>query len=201
MSDRAMAIAMGLSKKSTYFNAALKNTVIALKQSEGKIWGMHIPNIDMGEDAFLQVFDEEPETLTIEEISDGGGGTINLKITGHGRSTGDLAVVAGTTSYDNADAKVPVAITKVDADNFTIVETFVADEAGTVWFPNVILGTTTPKQSYLILSGDGLLYGVLDADSKAIPIDFENEIVVSITKTPTGDGAPTTGKVTNITYR
>lgn len=201
MNEHGMAIAMGLKGKSTYFNAALKNTVIALKQRGGNIWGMQIHNIDAAEDAWLQVFDEEPELLAIEEITDGTG-KINIKITAHGRSTGDLVVIAGTTSYNNADAQVPVAITNVDADNFTVVDTYVADEAsGTAWFPNVILGTTTPKQSYHIFSGDGLQYGVLNEESKPIPIEFTNAIVMSITKTPTGNDAPTTGKITNVTYK
>ena len=51
----------------------------------------------------------------------------------HGLVTGDLSCITGTTSYNGEHT-----ITKVDADNFTIVVTFVADDAtGTVqWTSN-----------------------------------------------------------------
>jgi len=202
MSDRALAIAMGLHGKSSYFKKDQDNTVMALVQRAGKMWGINISNINGAEDHFLQLFDEVPDKLTIEEITDGGGGTVNIKITGHDRSTGDLAIFAGTTSYNNVDAQIPVAITKVDADNFTIVATYVADEtAGTAFFPNVILGTTTPKKSLMIPAGDGLQHGVLDNIKSGVPIEFDNEVVFAITKTHTGSGAPTIGDVCNIDYR
>lgn len=202
MNEHGLAIAMGLSGKSNYFNSAQDNTVTILKQRGGNIWGMNIANIDAVEDVWLQLFDEEPDTMTIEEITDAGSGEINIKITGHGKSTGDLVVISGTINYNNSDQKVPVAITKVDADNFKITATYVEDEStGTAFFPNVVLGTTTPALSIPIFSGDGLQYGILNNLGMAIPIEMENELVFAITKTPTGSDASTTAEVCNIIYK
>ena len=58
-----------------------------------------------------------------DKTTDGTGGKVNFKITAHGLSTGDIVTISGTTNYNGA-----FAITYVDVDNFTIVDTYVGIE-------------------------------------------------------------------------
>lgn len=63
-------------------------------------------------------------------------GTVKATSASHGLITGDMATIAGTTSY-NGD----FSVTKVDANNFYFTDTWVADDAtGTVTWS----GITTP---------------------------------------------------------
>ena len=51
---------------------------------------------------------------------------ISVADTAHGLSTGDVVTIAGTTDYNGT-----WVITKVDADNFTFVDTYTSDQTGT----------------------------------------------------------------------
>lgn len=53
-------------------------------------------------------------------------GTTEFTDGNHGLITGDVLTIAGTTSYNDE-----YAVTVIDDDTFSIVETFVADESGT----------------------------------------------------------------------
>lgn len=52
-----------------------------------------------------------------------GGAAVNFNLDDHGLTTGDLIVITGTTDHDDT-----FAITFVDTDNFTIVDTYVDDK-------------------------------------------------------------------------
>lgn len=64
---------------------------------------------------------------------------------------------------------------------------------------DVTVGTTTPKQSYLVPAGDGTRDGAFD---RVFPIGmlFRTAITYACTTTPTGNGDPTTGLVVNALY-
>jgi hypothetical protein len=61
---------------------------------------------------------------TITAFADAGGGEVTVTATAHGFATGDIITIAGTTSYNGV-----FNITKVDADNFKITDTWVSDDA------------------------------------------------------------------------
>jgi hypothetical protein len=62
---------------------------------------------------------------------------------------------------------------------------------------NVTVGTTTPKQSFLVPANGG--------NDKVFPdsgfIDFVNGVSIAATTTATGSGAPSTGLVVNMGMR
>jgi len=68
----------------------------------------------------------------------------------------------------------------------------------------VTLGTTTPKQSYLIPAavqqGAAVKRGAFDR-SFVIPLQFDNAIKYAVTTTPAGNGAPGAGVTLNASYR
>jgi len=63
---------------------------------------------------------------TITGVTDAGGGTCTFAYTGHAVATGDIATVAGTTSYNAAQT-----VTGTGVGTFDATETYVADESGT----------------------------------------------------------------------
>jgi len=65
-------------------------------------------------------------TASISAFGDAGSGVINVSSVGHGLITGNRVTISGTTSY-NGDHD----IIRVNANLFTIVDTFVATETGT----------------------------------------------------------------------
>ena len=65
----------------------------------------------------------------------------------------------------------------------------------------VTVGTTTPKQSYLIPAGDGTNSGAFENDFGAEGMDFQIAITYACTTTATGSGDPTTGLTVNLVYR
>lgn len=69
------------------------------------------------------------------------------------------------------------------------------DESG-----SVTVGTTTPKQSYLVPAGDGTLDGAKDSVIPTFGLVFENSIKYACTTTATGNGDPSTGLVVNAIY-
>ncbi len=85
----------------------------------------------------LLVFDKERMNTFVSSIStgiaitafaDGGGGTVDVTAGTHGFDDGDTVTISGTTNYNGT-----FIITLIDVDNFTITDTFVADDAtGTV---------------------------------------------------------------------
>ena len=65
---------------------------------------------------------------SITVFADAGGGEVTVTAAAHGMVTDDICRISGTTSYNGI-----FKITKVDADNFKITDTWVADDAtGTV---------------------------------------------------------------------
>jgi len=65
---------------------------------------------------------------------------------------------------------------------------------------SVVVGTTTPIQSYLVPAGNGVQDGGMDKNF-TIPINFATAITYACTTTPTGAGDPTTGLVVNAWYK
>ena len=65
---------------------------------------------------------------------------------------------------------------------------------------DVNVGTTTPKQSYLIPAGNGVTYGAYEADFASDGLKFATAITYACTTTATGSGDPTTGLIVNMVY-
>ena len=74
-------------------------------------------------------FEEVTKDLTnIVDYSATVAGTIKITLAGHELATGDTIAITGTTNYNGS-----YSITKIDADNFYVTATYVADEtSGTV---------------------------------------------------------------------
>ena len=64
---------------------------------------------------------------------------------------------------------------------------------------NVTVGTTTPKQSFLVPKGNGTDRGAMNWVFDP-PIEFSIGITYACTTTATGNGDPTTGLVVNVGY-
>ena len=64
---------------------------------------------------------------------------------------------------------------------------------------DVTVGTTTPKQSYLIPAGDGVNSGAFEAILRP-PLHFSTAITYACTNTATGNGNPATGLTVNLVY-
>lgn len=64
----------------------------------------------------------------ITAFADAGGGEVTVTDVAHGMQTGNTVTIIGTTSYNGT-----FVITKVDADNFKITDTWVADDATGTW--------------------------------------------------------------------
>lgn len=60
----------------------------------------------------------------ITAFADFGGGEVTVTSVGHGFVTGDIVTISGTTNYNGT-----FYITKIDADNFKITDTWVSDDA------------------------------------------------------------------------
>lgn len=61
---------------------------------------------------------------------------------------------------------------------------------------SVTVGTTTPKQSFLVPAGDGTNSGAFERQFSP-PIPFSTAITYACTTTATGNGDPTTGLIVN----
>ena len=66
---------------------------------------------------------------------------------------------------------------------------------------SVTVGTTAPKQTYLVPAGDGVNSGAFDHDFQTDGLDFQFAITYACTTTATGNGDPTTGLTVNLVYR
>lgn len=66
---------------------------------------------------------------------------------------------------------------------------------------NVTVGTTTPKQSYLVPKGDGTNRGGLTMLFAPDGMDFQIAITYACTTTATGNTALSTALVVNVVYR
>ena len=66
---------------------------------------------------------------------------------------------------------------------------------------DVTVGTTTPKQSYIVPKGDGTNRGGMTATFAPNGMDFQTAITYSCTTTATGGTALTTALVVNIVFR
>lgn len=64
----------------------------------------------------------------ITAYSDGGGGTVDVADVAHGLVTGDIVAIRGTTNYNGV-----FEVTLIDADNFTITDTWVNDNGASDW--------------------------------------------------------------------
>lgn len=62
--------------------------------------------------------------ISITAFADAGGGEVTVTAAAHGFVTDDIVTISGTTSYNGT-----FNITKVDANNFKITDTWVADDA------------------------------------------------------------------------
>jgi len=65
---------------------------------------------------------------------------------------------------------------------------------------DITVGTTTPKQSYLIPAGDGTLDGAFDITFTPDWMHFHTAIFYACTTTATGNGDPSTGLVCNFWF-
>lgn len=81
--------------------------------------------------------------------------------------------------------------------NVNAVDCFIQlfDESG-----SITVGTTAPKQVFLVPKGDGTSYGAFGGWG-AMPLKFTNSIKYACTTTPTGSGDPTTGLVVSASYK
>lgn len=78
----------------------------------------------------LKVRTEVALSATLNSITaaaNGGGGEVDLTSANHGLAPGDLIDITGTTSYNGTDLIVAGII---DANTFSVTDTFVADETG-----------------------------------------------------------------------
>ena len=60
---------------------------------------------------------------------------------------------------------------------------------------NVTVGSTTPKQSYIVPAS-----GAMDKSFADAPLEYGVGIIVACTTTATGSGDPSTGLIVNIQY-
>jgi hypothetical protein len=67
----------------------------------------------------------DDHSVTITAFADGGSGEVDVTATAHGLVVGDMVYISGTTSYNGYFDVVTVA----DANTFSIVDTYVADDA------------------------------------------------------------------------
>lgn len=80
-------------------------------------------------------------------------GTVKVTDTAHGMQTGNTVTIAGTTSYNATYS----SITKIDANNFYVTATWVADDATGTW-----TGETLTKETITALNA-GKYIGQLDS--------------------------------------
>lgn len=64
---------------------------------------------------------------------------------------------------------------------------------------SVTVGTTTPKQSFLVPKGDGTNRGGMDRVFNP-PLEFQIAITYACTTTATGNGDPSVGLIVNVGY-
>jgi len=197
----SMMRAFGMQGSTPDLNTAGNSTPRIIKRLPGRVVGLEAQNLD-DEDTYLQMFDEIPITGTIAAITTAGGGAaINIECEAHGLVSNDWVVIEGTAGYDNADLKVPVLVTRVDDDNFTVPVTYGADEAvGTFWSPNIVVGTTAPARSFVLVSGDLFAHGRTPNIPLLTPLKFDNEVVYVVTKEVGGSTTPDSDVVVNIEY-
>lgn len=65
---------------------------------------------------------------------------------------------------------------------------------------DVTVGTTAPKQSYLIPGSDGTNRTGFDKDLGMAPILLSNGLVIAVTTTHAGSGNPITSPIVNLQY-
>lgn len=89
-------------------------------------------------------------------------------------------------------------IKKIHAINSNVVDVYLQLFDAAV--ADVTVGTTTPKQSYLIPAGSGGGAGAYADDFGVDGLHFQTAITYACTTTATGNTAPTTGLVLNVVY-
>lgn len=127
----------GLEYIATQKSSSAKGKVVAFERSVDDVYMLCFEN------QLIRVFRSGARVAgtatNITAFANYGGtvsGTVKATSASHGLVTGDMATIAGTTSY-NGD----FSVTKVDANNFYFTDTWVADDAtGTVTWS----GITTP---------------------------------------------------------
>ena len=111
---------------------------------------------------------------------------------------GASSTVDGCSTHFDADADNTAQEMKPTAGNLYGLE--LTNENGVdAWIQlfdlpvgSVTVGTTTPKQSYIIPGS-----GAMDKDFGAAPISFDTAITYAVTTSPTGSGDPTIGLTLN----
>jgi len=81
---------------------------------------------------------------TITAFANAGNGEVTVTATAHGFTTDDIVTISGTTSYNGT-----FNITRVDADNFKITDTWVADDAAGTASQEKFLDVTRNKIRYI----------------------------------------------------
>jgi len=144
----------------------------------------------------------------ITAIADNGGGTVKVTATGHAVVDGEYVVIDGTTSYDGT-----YQADYVDANNFNITATYVADETGTV--ERV---TITTVSAHGLVTGDYARIADTPYDKSSNTSFNDHYYVAKLTTTtfniamiytanisrkeqsPFGWKQPTVNKITKVTY-
>lgn len=189
----SMMRAFGMQGSIPKFDAAATNTIVSVRSRATRVTLIEVTNINLV-DVWLQMFNETPVTGSPTLFEDGTG-KILATCVAHGLVTNDIIVVTGTTSYNGT-----WTITKVDADSFTFVDTYVADEtSGAFTCHKIILGTTAPYRSYQIPAGDTVNRGSKNIPL-LVPLKFSNELCYAITTTYNGSTAAGVVCVLNMEY-
>lgn len=95
--------------------------------------------------------------ITITAFANAGGGEVTVTAATHGFQTDDIVTITGTTSYDGT-----FNVTRVDANNFKITDTFVADDATGTASQERFLDLTKNKIRYIGKSGQNYTPAVSD---------------------------------------
>lgn len=124
---------------------------------------------------------------------------------GSGSGAGGISLIASTTggasTLFDADGDNTAQACKTSAGSLYglhIINSNVADaylQLFDLAVASVTVGTTTPKQSYIV-PAQGAVEMVF-----SVPLEFLTAITYSCTTTPTGNGDPTTGLTVNLAYK
>lgn len=91
----------------------------------------------------------------------------------------------------------PGVIHYIEASNINAADAFL--QLFNAVAADVTVGTTVPKQSFLVGKGDGTNRGAMDRVFNP-PLDFQEGMSYACTTTVTGNGDPAVGLVVNIGY-
>lgn len=167
----------------------------------------NIGNVDIASSVTLVVDatgqGDVPITLAGEEVTVNLGATDNAVLDSIESNTAPIADGASTVfdaDGDNTAQQIKASAGKLyglEVSNPNTVDAYI--QLFDLATGSVTVGTTTPKQSYLVPGGDGINNGAMDKVF-TIPVSFATAITYACTTTATGSGDPTTGLVVNAIY-